>query len=264
MNDNKYDIFISYRRVGGAQYARMLKLALEKKGYKVFLDYDELLDGQFRPKIENAIKTAPIFMIIMTMGAMAGCTREEDEVRKEIDIAIREKKHIIPINPDNTSDSIPNKVPDYIKKVIENTQYSEINFGQMFTATVDLMIQNRIHPYIHRNFFDVMVSFLRFKHMIVTMLLCIAISLFIFAYKSLLNKHQDENITEKMIAELEMPEEHIGKIGLILKVCEENNININKIKITEDIYNKIENIKINNDEKDMRLIVNGMNDERLQ
>ena len=35
MTDN-YDIFISYRRDGGAQYARILQLELEKRGYRVF------------------------------------------------------------------------------------------------------------------------------------------------------------------------------------------------------------------------------------
>lgn len=33
-----YDIFISYRRKGGAQYARIIQLMLAQRGYKVFLD----------------------------------------------------------------------------------------------------------------------------------------------------------------------------------------------------------------------------------
>ena len=43
----KYDIFISYRRTDGAQYARILQLMLAQRGYKVFIDYDELTDGKF-------------------------------------------------------------------------------------------------------------------------------------------------------------------------------------------------------------------------
>ena len=49
----RYDVFISYRRDGGAQYARTLQLMLEMRGYRVFLDYDELVDGQFSPKIDH-------------------------------------------------------------------------------------------------------------------------------------------------------------------------------------------------------------------
>lgn len=36
MVGNNYDIFISYRREGGAQYARILQLMLIQRGYKVF------------------------------------------------------------------------------------------------------------------------------------------------------------------------------------------------------------------------------------
>lgn len=148
MSRNRYDIFISYRRDLGAQYARTMQLMLEKKGYKVFLDYDELVDGKFSPKIEAAIKEAPVYMIILTRGALDRCANEGDWVRKEIEIALRENKHIIPVNPDNTFDGIPDGVPANIKDAIEGTQYSEVNFGQTLKATVDLMVKNRIEPYI--------------------------------------------------------------------------------------------------------------------
>ena len=56
----KYDIFISYRREGGLDYARPLKLELEKHGYNVFLDFDELKDGCFNEKIKTAQPTNPV------------------------------------------------------------------------------------------------------------------------------------------------------------------------------------------------------------
>lgn len=150
MSRNRYDIFISYRRDGGAQYARTLQLMLEKKGYRVFLDYNELVDGPFSPKIEAAIKEAPVYMILLTKGSMARCANEGDWVRKEIEIALRENKHIVPINPDNTFDGIPANVPADIKNALESIQYSEVNFGQTLNATVDLMVKNRIKPYIQK------------------------------------------------------------------------------------------------------------------
>ena len=51
----KYDIFISYRRKWGALYSRILQLKLQEKGYKVFLDYDELRDGKIDEKIKHDI-----------------------------------------------------------------------------------------------------------------------------------------------------------------------------------------------------------------
>ena len=44
--EQKYDIFISYRRATGATAARMMQLALTARGYSVFLDYVSLKDGK--------------------------------------------------------------------------------------------------------------------------------------------------------------------------------------------------------------------------
>ena len=87
---NNYDIFISYRRDGGAQYARILQLMLIQRGYKVFLDYDELRDGTFSDRIKAAIKAAPVFMPVLSAGSMARCVNENDWVREEILLAAQE------------------------------------------------------------------------------------------------------------------------------------------------------------------------------
>lgn len=146
MADNRYDIFISYRRVGGAQYARILQLMLIQRGYKVFLDYDELTDGVFSDKIRAAIKEAPVFMLVLSEGAMQRCANEGDWVREEITLAVRQKKHIVPVNPDNGFDGFPDGMPAELKESIGSHQHSEISFGQALGATIDLMIKNRLAP----------------------------------------------------------------------------------------------------------------------
>lgn len=144
MKKTKYDIFISYRRDGGAQYARILQLMLIQRGYKVFLDYDELTDGIFSEKIKAAIKEAPVFMLVLSKGSMARCSNEGDWVRQEITLAIEQQKHIIPVNPDNGFDGFPDDMPNAIKEHIGSHQHSEISFGQALGATIDLMITNRL------------------------------------------------------------------------------------------------------------------------
>lgn len=148
MAKNKYDIFISYRREGGRQYARILQQMLERRGYKVFLDYDEIVDGPFSPLIEAALIDAPVYIILLSKGALDKCVEEGNWVRREIELALAHNKHIIPVNPDNTFDGIPEGVPENLKKAIESIQYSEINFGQALNATVELMVKNRIKPHI--------------------------------------------------------------------------------------------------------------------
>ena len=151
MSRNNYDIFISYRREGGAQYARTLQLMLERKGYKVFLDYDELKDGQFSAKIDEAIRNSAIFIIVLSEGALARCVNEGDWVRREIETAVETHRRIVPVNPDGRFDGLPEGLPEEIRGAIELTQHSEINFGQALNATVDLMVKNRIRPYVSRS-----------------------------------------------------------------------------------------------------------------
>ena len=140
----KYDIFISYRRDGGAQYARILQLMLIKRGYKVFLDYDELTDGKFRDKIQTAIMDAPVFMLVLSKGSMERCVNEDDWVRREITLAMELNKHIVPINPDGGFDGFPQNMPKELKEMIAGLQYSDISFGQSLGLMIDFLIKNRL------------------------------------------------------------------------------------------------------------------------
>ena len=143
---SKYDIFISYRRLGGAQYARILQLMLQQRGYKVFLDYDELTDGVFSDHIKTAIKESPIFMLVLSKESMHRCINNDDWVRQEIILAIEQQKHIVPINPDKEFDGFPKDMPKELKDVVGSHQHSDISFGQALGVTVDLLIKNRLVP----------------------------------------------------------------------------------------------------------------------
>ena len=143
-----YDIFISYRRNGGAQYARIIQLMLIQRGYKVFLDYDELSDGALGENIKEAIQEAPIYMLVLSKGSMDRCAHEGDWLREEISYAISLKKHIIPINPDNSFDGFPQEMPESLKVVIGSYPFSEVNFGSLLSVTIDIMINNRVEPLV--------------------------------------------------------------------------------------------------------------------
>lgn len=145
-----YDIFISYRRDGGAPYARILQLMLTQRGYNVFLDYDELTDGVFGDHIKNAIKNSSVFMLVLSAHSMDRCVNEDDWVRQEIKLALDEGKQIIPVDPDNTFNGIPEGSPDFINTVVNSYSRSEIHFGQTLGITVDFMIDHRIVPIVGR------------------------------------------------------------------------------------------------------------------
>ena len=145
---NKYDIFISYRRDGGKEWARMLSLELERLGYSVFLDFDELKDGIFDKRIMNAIESAPIFMIILSPHSLDRCVNEDDWVRREIEYAISHSRHFVPINPDCTFTGFPEDLPDGLKNGLGLHQFSEIMMGQLFKESVEKMVRYRIAPIV--------------------------------------------------------------------------------------------------------------------
>ncbi len=145
-----YDIFISYRREGGAHYARILKAELEKRGYRgrVFLDYDELKDGQFNHVILNAIKSAPVFIFIMTPGALDRCSDANDWVRREIECAFKCERHIIPVNFDRMFTGFSADTPEIIKAIIGQHQFSSIDTQSLLNASIDELIKFRIAPVV--------------------------------------------------------------------------------------------------------------------
>lgn len=154
MKKNHYDIFISYRRDGGAQYARILQLMLIQRGYKVFLDYDELKDGLFNEKIRESIKSAPIFLVVLSEGAIDRCINDDDNMRREIQEALKYHKKILPVNPDLVFKGIATEVPAEIRSAVTDIQQSEIHFGQALGVLVDQMIKERIEPVVGPRFKD--------------------------------------------------------------------------------------------------------------
>lgn len=148
MPDKHYDIFISYRREGGKNYARVIKPELEKRGFKVFLDFDELKDGKFDQRILDAIDDAPIFMLILSNGCLDRCVNDDDWVRQEILHADRSGKHIVPVEVDKSFRQMPDLVPDDVKNVVGQHQFSQVDTETLLTASMDELVHYRIRPYI--------------------------------------------------------------------------------------------------------------------
>jgi hypothetical protein len=92
-----YDVFISYRREGGAPEARLIKTELERRRLKVFLDVSDLQRGHFDEVLLQRIAYAPNFLLVLSPGALDRCDAEDDWMRQEIRQALGTKRNIIPI-----------------------------------------------------------------------------------------------------------------------------------------------------------------------
>jgi hypothetical protein len=194
-----YDIFISYRSEDGAQYARILQMQLEKTGYRVFLDYEELKRDRFGDDIARAIESAPIFLMVLTPLYLERCKEDGNWIKREIDLAIEGKKHFVPINPDRRFKSVPDGIESTIADVVENYQHSIIDFGPTLKVTYDLMVKNQILPVVkpHKKKWGVFATILiLFVILIMT--------------GSLANYIYHENKRTSLRAEIEKKHQHFG------------------------------------------------------
>jgi acetyltransferase-like isoleucine patch superfamily enzyme len=123
------DVFISYRKSTGREYARNIQQALENRGCgNVFFDYDSLREGKFNEKIIDAINESKNFVLVLSKGALDRCVEEGDWVTKEIETAIKAGTNIVPVFIDNEFEGFPNNLPESI---------SEIQFKQAITLHTD-------------------------------------------------------------------------------------------------------------------------------
>lgn len=144
MRGKQYDIFISYRRSDGKHTARLFKSEFERRGYRTFLDFDDLTDGKFDKRIENAILDAPIFLMILTNDYFARCNDKDDWVRREIECALENEKVIIPVNYDGNLNGIPDYLEPHLKNEIGLHQFSTIDAGALFVVSFNKMIEDRV------------------------------------------------------------------------------------------------------------------------
>ena len=139
-----YDVFISYRRKTGLDLARSIAYWFRLKGFKCFLDQTELLTGQFNEQIYSAIENARYFVLLLSECALDRCVDKGDWVRHEIERAIETKGRdsIIPITPMATP-PFPDKLPDTMD-FLRYSEVSVIDRQKNFDTTLRAVVENRM------------------------------------------------------------------------------------------------------------------------
>ncbi|KAL7061322.1 hypothetical protein AAHC03_09791 [Spirometra sp. Aus1] len=123
----KIDAFISYRRSNGSQLASLLKVHLELRGYRVFLDIERLTAGRFDLGLINSITMASNFILVLTPNALDRCLSDKegnDWVHKEITCALENRCNIIPLT-DRFDWPAAEDMPEDIRNVIK---YNSVNW----------------------------------------------------------------------------------------------------------------------------------------
>lgn len=93
----QYDVFISYRREGGAATARILRDRLTEMGYRVFFDLESLRSGYFNEALYSVIDQCKDVIVVLSPNSLDRCVNEDDWVRKEVAHALAKKKNVIPV-----------------------------------------------------------------------------------------------------------------------------------------------------------------------
>ncbi|MGB7338491.1 MAG: tetratricopeptide repeat protein [Phototrophicaceae bacterium] len=99
MSRTEKTVFISYRRTN-VGYALAIFQYLTAQGYDVFLDYNNIDNGDFGQIILNNIASRAHFVVLLTPSALERLNEEGDWLRREIEYALETKRNIVPITLD--------------------------------------------------------------------------------------------------------------------------------------------------------------------
>lgn len=127
------NIFISYRRKGGIETAKLLHDQLLLRGHDVFLDLESMRSCAFNQELLRRIETCTDFVLVLSPGALDRCEEEQDWVRQEVAHALKSRVHIVPV-------IVPGfDFPKDLPKDIQDIRWQNgptINY-EYFTAFID-------------------------------------------------------------------------------------------------------------------------------
>lgn len=132
----QYDIFISYRRIGGSEMAEELYTQLIMRGYSVFLDREENWTGNYREELPRYVMECTDFILVLPKDALERCVDEDDMVRIEIATAIKHSKNIIPLSMHGFE--MPTSLPEDIAELPRLNDFR--TYGVSFKATLQKVI----------------------------------------------------------------------------------------------------------------------------
>lgn len=127
-----YDVFISYRRDGGYEMARLIYEHLKQNGINPFFDLEELRSGPFNEKLYSEIEKSENFLLILPPNSLERCQSKTDWLRLEIEHAIKNQKNIIPVMMKNFT--WPSNLPKSIEII---SKYNGLEMSrEYFNASI--------------------------------------------------------------------------------------------------------------------------------
>jgi len=187
---SNFNVFISYRRKGGFDTAKLIYDRLRMDGYSVSFDIDTLENGDFGNELEKRVKKCKDFLVILSPGVFdcfseTGYDPKDDWVRREIVCALQANKNIIPLLLDDFA--YPRRLPADIKE-LNRKNGIEIN-PRLFETSYEKLKQNflRSKPYWK----------IRYKKKIRSAIATLILAFVVFLTYFLLTIYQQKNLEVK-------------------------------------------------------------------
>ena len=133
-------VFISYRRDGGKKVAESIYQALHDE-YAIFLDTETLKNGCFDVAIVEQIKACSDFLLIITETIFNRCMNSDDWILNEAQIALKEKKNIIPVFVG--IQQFPSNIPKQLKELLRYNGIFWKDDDETYKRIKTFLISNR-------------------------------------------------------------------------------------------------------------------------
>jgi len=136
--DSVPGVFLSYRREGGAETARLLREEIGRHGITCFLDVEDLGASHFDERLLDEIDRRLDFVVVLSPGCLDRCHDERDWLRREISHAIKKEKNIIPILKEGFEFPPPDALP---RELADLPRYNCVVYSHSyFSATVERLL----------------------------------------------------------------------------------------------------------------------------
>jgi tetratricopeptide (TPR) repeat protein len=138
-------VFISYRRTNSFM-ARAVYQSLTAKGYDAFFDFEGINSGDFEQIILGNLKARAHFLVILTPSALERCNEPGDWLRREIELAIDEKRNIVPLFFEGFNFSSPAIAQYMVGKMAMLKNYNGLNVpADYFNEAIDRLINRYLN-----------------------------------------------------------------------------------------------------------------------
>ena len=120
-------IFISYRRTN-FYTALAVYQDLTAHGYDVFFDYESIESGDFETVIFENIRYRAHFVVILSPSALERLGEKNSVMRREVELAIDEKRNIIPLVMENFDFGSPSAKEALTEKLAVLPKFNGVGF----------------------------------------------------------------------------------------------------------------------------------------